>query len=75
MPAKIKPRPTPADLPLDDLPRLTVSAAVELTNSSRATVYRMIRDGRLPAYRFGQQLRFRASDLVRLFEAVDQGAA
>lgn len=75
MPSKTKPRPTPGHLDLEDLPRYTVADALELTNTSRSTIYRAIRDGRLPAYRFGGQVRFRGSDLLAMFEPIDSSAS
>ena len=36
----------------------------ELLGVSAKTVYRWVKDGRLPAYRLGQQLRFNRSELL-----------
>jgi PTS system nitrogen regulatory IIA component len=65
--------------------QLSVSDVAELLGVSGKTVYRWVKDGRLPAYRLGQQLRFNRSELLEWataqrvpvapqgFEAVDTG--
>lgn len=67
--------------------QLSVSDVADLLGVSGKTVYRWVKDGRLPAYRLGQRLRFNRSELLewataqRLpvapqgFEAVDAGGA
>lgn len=67
--------------------QLSVSDVAELLGVSGKTVYRWVKDGRLPAYRLGQQLRFNRSELLEWataqrvpvapqgFEAVDAGGA
>lgn len=44
--------------------QLSVSDVAELLGVSGKTVYRWVKDGRLPAYRLGQQLRFNRSELL-----------
>jgi PTS system nitrogen regulatory IIA component len=65
--------------------QLSVSDVAELLGVSGKTVYRWVKDGRLPAYRLGQQLRFNRSELLEWataqrvavapqgFEALDTG--
>jgi PTS system nitrogen regulatory IIA component len=67
--------------------QLSVSDVARLLGVSGKTVYRWVKDGRLPAYRLGQQLRFNRSELLEWataqrvpvaphgFEAVDAGGA
>jgi len=44
--------------------QLSVSDVAKLLSVSEKTVYRWIQQGRLPAYRLGQQLRFNKSELL-----------
>lgn len=44
--------------------QLSVSDVSRLLNVSEKTVYRWIQQGRLPAYRLGQQFRFNRSELL-----------
>lgn len=65
--------------------QLSVSDVAQLLGVSGKTVYRWVKDGRLPAYRLGQQLRFNRSELLEWataqrvpvaphgFETVDAG--
>ncbi|HKJ02381.1 MAG TPA: helix-turn-helix domain-containing protein, partial [Longimicrobiales bacterium] len=65
--------------------QLSVSDVAELLGVSGKTVYRWVKDGKLPAYRLGQQLRFNRSELLEWataqrvpvapqgYEAVDTG--
>ncbi len=48
----------------DLLMQLSVAAVSRLLGVSGKTVYRWVKDGRLPAYRLGQQLRFNRSELL-----------
>ena len=48
---------------------LTVSEVAELLRINKSTVYRMAKQGRLPATRVGRQWRFRKSVLDGLLEA------
>lgn len=47
---------------------LTVSEVADLLRINKSTVYRMAKQGRLPATRVGRQWRFRKSVLDRLLE-------
>jgi nitrogen PTS system EIIA component len=65
--------------------QLSVADVSKLLGVSGKTVYRWVKDGRLPAYRLGQQLRFNRAELLEWataqrvpvaphgFEAVDMG--
>ena len=65
--------------------QLSVADVSKLLGVSGKTVYRWVKDGRLPAYRLGQQLRFNRAELLEWataqrvpvaphgFEAVDTG--
>jgi len=65
--------------------QLSVSDVADLLGVSGKTVYRWVKDGRLPAYRLGQQLRFNRTELLEWataqrvpvapqgFEALDTG--
>ena len=44
--------------------QLSVSDVADLLGVSAKTVYRWVKDGRLPAYRLGQQFRFNRSELL-----------
>jgi PTS system nitrogen regulatory IIA component len=44
--------------------QLSVGEVADLLGVSAKTVYRWVKDGRLPAYRLGQQLRFNRSELL-----------
>lgn len=44
---------------------LTVQELAEAMRVSEMTVYRLIRDGRLPAVRIGKHLRVRSNDFER----------
>lgn len=44
--------------------QLSVTDVSDLLGVSGKTVYRWVKDGRLPAYRLGQQLRFNRSELL-----------
>ena len=44
--------------------QLSVSDVAKLLGVSGKTVYRWVKDGRLPAYRLGQQFRFNRSELL-----------
>lgn len=67
--------------------QLSVSDVSRLLGVSGKTVYRWVKEGRLPAYRLGQQLRFNRAELLEWataqrvpvaphgFEAVDTGGA
>ncbi|WP_425576656.1 helix-turn-helix domain-containing protein [Nocardioides nanhaiensis] len=46
---------------------LSVKETAEYLGLSTRTVYQMIRDNRLPAFRVGSQWRVRASDLDHMF--------
>ena len=47
---------------------LTVTEVADLLRINKSTVYRMAKQGRLPATRVGRQWRFRKSVLDRLLE-------
>ncbi len=47
---------------------LTVSEVADLLRINKSTVYRMAKQGRLPATRVGRQWRFRKSVLDRILE-------
>ena len=47
---------------------LTVAEVADLLRINKSTVYRMAKQGRLPATRVGRQWRFRRSVLERLLE-------
>jgi excisionase family DNA binding protein len=47
---------------------LTVAEVADLLRINKSTVYRMAKQGRLPATRVGRQWRFRKSVLDRLLE-------
>jgi len=67
--------------------QLSVTDVSSLLGVSGKTVYRWVKEGRLPAYRLGQQLRFNRAELLEWataqrvpvaphgFEAVDTGGA
>jgi len=48
---------------------LTVTEVADLLRINKSTVYRMAKEGRLPATRVGRQWRFRKSVLDNLLEA------
>jgi len=45
---------------------LTVSEFARITNTSKTTVWRMIRDGQVRVYRMGRAVRIPREELVRL---------
>ena len=45
---------------------LTVSEFARITNTSKTTVWRMIRDGQVLTYRMGRAVRIPREELVRL---------
>lgn len=49
---------------------LKLSDVCRLLNVHPSTVYRMVREARLRAYRLGTQLRFRREDVNALLERV-----
>ena len=53
-------------------PTLTVERAAEVLGISRASAYRAVHDGTLPALRFGKSIRIPTADLLRLLGA-DRG--
>jgi PTS system nitrogen regulatory IIA component len=67
--------------------QLSVADVAKLLGVSGKTVYRWVKDGRLPAYRLGQQFRFNRSELLEWataqrvpvaphgFDAVEAGGA
>ena len=50
---------------------LTVSEVADFLRINKSTVYRMAKQGRLPATRVGRQWRFRKSVLDSLVEPTD----
>jgi excisionase family DNA binding protein len=46
-----------------------IDEAVRLTGWTRATLYSKASRRQIPSYRIGRSLRFRRSDLLRLFRA------
>lgn len=54
-------------------PVLGTTDAAEYLQCSTQTIRSMVRDGRLPAARVGDRLRYRLSDLNALFTATDGG--
>ncbi len=48
---------------------MSVDAAADLTGWSTATLYSKSSRRQIPSYRIGRSLRFRRTDLLRLFEA------
>lgn len=54
-------------------PVLDTTDAAAYLRCTTATVRRMVRDGRLPAARVGDHLRYRLSDLNALFTTTDGG--
>jgi excisionase family DNA binding protein len=44
-----------------------IDAAVQLTGWTRATLYSKASRRQIPSYRLGRSLRFKRSDLLRLF--------
>lgn len=54
-------------VPPDD-PLLTVREVAALMRVSNMTVYRLIRDGSLPATRVGKNFRIRNTDVGRYFD-------
>jgi excisionase family DNA binding protein len=59
--------PSRAKLPMND-PFLTTEDVTDYLQLNLRTVYRLIRDGRIPAVRVGRQWRFRRSDVDRWLE-------
>ena len=45
---------------------LTVSEFAQITNTSKTTVWRMIKDGQVRVYRMGRAVRIPREELVRL---------
>lgn len=65
------------DQPLDNLRLITLSEAAELLQVSTRTLQRMIRSGKLPAFKVGGQWRVRGAQLrqwVERQESPDFGA-
>lgn len=54
-------------------PVLDTTGAAAYLHCTTDTVRRMVRDGKLPAARVGDHLRYRLSDLNALFTATDGG--
>lgn len=52
---------------------LDTTGAAEYLRCTTQTVRSMVRDGRLPAARVGDHLRYRLSDLNALFTTTDAG--
>lgn len=71
------PPPTPGDQPQppaggDALDLLNINEIAAALRVSRMTVYRLIRDGRLPAFRVGKSLRVHRRDLTAYLAAAHQ---
>lgn len=71
------PPPTPGDQPQppaggDALDLLNINEIAAALRVSRMTVYRLIRDGRLPAFRVGKSLRVHRRDLTAYLKAATQ---
>jgi putative molybdopterin biosynthesis protein len=47
---------------------VTVPEVAEMLKMSRATIYKWIRQGYLPAYRLGHEMRIKESDLQEFME-------
>lgn len=54
-------------------PVLDTMGAADYLQCTTATVRRMVQDGKLPAARVGDHLRYRLSDLNALFTTTDAG--
>jgi excisionase family DNA binding protein len=59
-------------VPLDD-EILTVKEVSELLRVNRRTVYKLIRQGRIPAFRIGTDWRFRMESLSRWMAESNKG--
>ena len=52
----------------DSTPLMTSREAMRYLNVSRTTLWRLTRDGMLPAYRIGGDLRFKMADIQGFLE-------
>jgi excisionase family DNA binding protein len=66
--AAVKTRPMPVGARARAGRLLTVAEVADLLRINKSTVYRMAKQGRLPATRVGRQWRFRESVLEGLLE-------
>src|SRR5256885_13279038 len=53
----------------DDLPWLSTAAACRRLGITVRTLYRLVNEGQLPAYRFGRVYRLKADDVEAFIEA------
>jgi excisionase family DNA binding protein len=52
---------------------LTVEEVCELLRVDRSTIYRLVKEGRIPAFRIGSDWRFRKEGIVRLMVEQTRG--
>lgn len=62
-----------SEIPTEKKPDfLNVEEVADLLRLSNQTVYNMIKDGRLPAYKAGREWRFRNEDILRIVGGPDK---
>ncbi len=54
---------------------MTVSETAEYLRIGKTTLYKMVRDGKIPAFKIGNQWRFRRDDIEKWLEEITKKGA